>query len=69
MGGRAPGPGDSAAEPGALTVVVSDRQRDPLPDAQAAALAALAHETLVAEGVDGGELSLSFVDAYAQHTP
>ena len=63
MGGRAPGPGDSAAEPGALTVVVSDRQRDPLPDAQAAALAALAHETLVAEGVDGGELSLSFVDA------
>ncbi len=46
-----------------LTVVVSDRQRRPLPAARADALASLARATLAAEGVAGGELTLSFVDA------
>jgi probable rRNA maturation factor len=43
--------------------VVSDRQRDPLPAEHAAALAGLARDTLVAEGIVAGELTLSFVDA------
>jgi probable rRNA maturation factor len=47
---------------GALTVVVSDRQRRTLPKAQARELAALARTTLAGEGVTEGELTLSFVD-------
>lgn len=60
MDGRAPRPGGDTI--GALTVAVSDRQRDPLPVAQAGELAGLARDTLVAEGVASGELALSFVD-------
>jgi probable rRNA maturation factor len=46
-----------------ITVTVSDRQRGPLPAARAQALASLAREALVGEGVGSGELTLSFVDA------
>ena len=45
-----------------VSVAVSDRLARALPAPRAAALAALARETLIAEGVVVGELSLSFVE-------
>jgi probable rRNA maturation factor len=56
---RRPDPEDVSA----VDVVVADRQRSPLPAREKAALAALAHEVLIGEGVGEGELTLSFVDA------
>jgi probable rRNA maturation factor len=53
---------DQADEAAGIEVMVSDRQRRPLPARETSALAALARETLIGEGVTGGELTLSFVD-------
>jgi probable rRNA maturation factor len=45
-----------------LSVVASDRQRSPLPPEQVEQLVEAARATLVGEGVEAGELTLSFVD-------
>jgi probable rRNA maturation factor len=45
-----------------LSVVASDRQRSPLPAEQVEQLVEAAHATLLGEGVEAGELTLSFVD-------
>ena len=48
---------------GGVDVVVADRQRSALSARESGALAALAREVLIGEGVAEGELTLSFVDA------
>jgi probable rRNA maturation factor len=45
-----------------LSVVASDRQRSPLPPEQVEELVGVARATLTGEGVEAGELTLSFVD-------
>jgi rRNA maturation RNase YbeY len=57
--------GDDPSEPepsGASRVLVSDRQSEPMAVTIVRSLVALAERTLAAEGQDGVELSLSFVD-------
>src|SRR5438876_449195 len=53
---------DDVPKPSGTQVLVSDRQADPLPSSDVAALAALTERVLAEEGRRDVELSLSFVD-------
>lgn len=54
-------PSPKPAVPPAPRVLVSDRARPPLTPAARRSLAAMAGTVLTGEGIEGGELSLSFV--------